>query len=172
MAFSTPRLRCDWGYRGLGEIVVFLALGPGAALGTYIVVSGSTSLRPALAAIPIGLTVVAILHANNLRDYSSDARTGKRTLAVILGWNAAILEFRLLIVAAELAVIAVAYLLTPYALLGLLTLPLALPLARLSRSSDLDGRRLMRDTAALHLRLAVLLSAGFVLSRVVSLMFR
>jgi 1,4-dihydroxy-2-naphthoate octaprenyltransferase len=161
--YTAPPLRL--GYRGLGEVVVFLALGPGAVVGTSIVASGATSLMPALAAVPIGFTVTAILHANNLRDFVTDERSGKRTLAVILGWDAAVSEYYLLIAAAMGAVVVLALAVSPFAALGLLALPLAWPLLRGRITRDLNGRRLMRDTAALNLRLALLLSLGFAISR-------
>src|SRR5205814_699209 len=65
--FSTaPPLKL--GYRGLGDAVVFLCLGPGAALGAYAVTTGRFSSDVVWAAIPIGFTVTALLQANNLRD--------------------------------------------------------------------------------------------------------
>lgn len=149
------------GYRGLGEIVVFLLLGPGATLGSYAVIANRFSILPVLAALPIGLVVAALLHANNLRDLAEDARSGKRTLAVRLGPARAIREFQALIWGSEAAIVALAILVTPGAALGLLTVPAARALTREVQGGLIPGRRLMRGTASLLLRVAVLLAAGF-----------
>ncbi|MGH2459343.1 MAG: 1,4-dihydroxy-2-naphthoate octaprenyltransferase [Chloroflexota bacterium] len=160
--YTAPPFR--FGYRGLGEVVVFLLLGPGATLGAYLVTAGRFAPLPLLASIPIGLVVAALLHANNLRDLDDDARSGKRTLAVRLGPRWATREFAALIWAAEVAVAGLAVAVTPFAALGLLTLPWAWQLAGNAGPGLERGRKLMRGTASLHLRLAVLLAIGFSLS--------
>lgn len=164
--YTAPPFRL--GYRGLGEIVVFLLLGPGATLGAYLVTAGRFATLSLWASIPIGLVVAALLHANNLRDLADDTRSGKRTLAVRLGPRWANHEFAALIWGAEVAVIGLAVGITPFAALGLLTLPQALQLSRDAGTGLERGRKLMRGTASLHLRLAALLAIGFGLSGLVS----
>lgn len=156
--YTAPPFRL--GYRGLGEIVVFLTLGEGAVLGSYVVTAARWSWLPLIVGIPISLTVTAILHANNLRDLDEDRRSGKRTLAVRLGTDAAIWEFRILIVGALAAVAAVAVLLTPLALAGLLSVPWAWQAIQATIVRPVGGRALMRLTSALHLRLAVFLGVA------------
>jgi 1,4-dihydroxy-2-naphthoate octaprenyltransferase len=160
--YTAPPLRL--GYRGFGEVIVFLCLGPLAALGAYAVTSGQLSLDPVWASIPSALTVTALLHANNLRDLDVDRQSGKRTLAVRIGYERALREYELLITAAQVATIALAVFVTPLAVIGLLTIPITLPLMRLDRSDPVDGRALMRQTASLNLRLAMLIALAFALS--------
>jgi 1,4-dihydroxy-2-naphthoate octaprenyltransferase len=74
-----------YGYRGLGELFVFVFFGLAATVGSRYVHDGTAPAAAWLLAIPIGLLVTAILVANNVRDIDTDARTGKRTLAVRLG---------------------------------------------------------------------------------------
>ncbi|MGD2100894.1 MAG: 1,4-dihydroxy-2-naphthoate polyprenyltransferase [Acidimicrobiia bacterium] len=74
-----------YGYRGLGEVFVFVFFGLVATVGSRYVHDSSTPLSAWLLAIPVGLLVTAILVVNNYRDIDTDARTGKRTLAVIMG---------------------------------------------------------------------------------------
>ncbi len=159
--YTAPPFRL--GYRGLGEIVVFLLLGPGATLGAYLVTAGRFRPLPLWASIPVGLVVAALLHANNLRDLDDDARSGKRTLAVRLGPRWAIREFAALIWGAEVAVVGLAVVITPFAALALLTLPQARGLSRGAGTGPERGRALMRSTASLHLRLAALLAIGLAL---------
>lgn len=77
-----------YGYRGLGELFVFVFFGLVATVGARFVHDGTAPLAAWLAAIPIGMLVTAILVANNLRDLQTDAVAGKRTLAVLIGDSA------------------------------------------------------------------------------------
>ncbi|MGJ4078915.1 1,4-dihydroxy-2-naphthoate polyprenyltransferase [Corynebacterium macclintockiae] len=74
-----------YGYRGLGEVAVFVFFGLVAVLGTEFTQSGSISWRGLLLAVAVGSLSSAVNLANNLRDIPTDAATGKITLAVRLG---------------------------------------------------------------------------------------
>ncbi|MFO7299908.1 MAG: 1,4-dihydroxy-2-naphthoate polyprenyltransferase [Actinomycetes bacterium] len=74
-----------YGYRGLGEVFVFVFFGLVATVGARFVHDGTAPRSAWLVAIPVGFVVTAILVANNLRDIPTDEAAGKRTLAVILG---------------------------------------------------------------------------------------
>ncbi|MBT1160439.1 1,4-dihydroxy-2-naphthoate octaprenyltransferase [Bifidobacterium sp. SO1] len=77
--------RHPYGYAGFGELGVFLFFGLAAVLGTEYALAGTIDLMGVLAAICCGLNAMLLLMVNNLRDIDSDARHGKRTLAVRLG---------------------------------------------------------------------------------------
>lgn len=74
-----------YGYRGLGEVAVFIFFGLVATVGSRFVYDGATPLSAWLLAIPVGMLASAILVANNYRDIETDRSAGKRTLAVIIG---------------------------------------------------------------------------------------
>lgn len=74
-----------FGYHGLGDPAVFLFFGLVAVGGTYYVQALAFRPEPLLAGAGVGALVTAILVVNNLRDIQTDARAGKRTLAVRLG---------------------------------------------------------------------------------------
>ena len=74
-----------YGYRGLGEVYVFIFFGLVATLGTQYTQIGSITAVGVLGAIGVGALASAILVANNLRDLPTDSVTGKTTLAVRLG---------------------------------------------------------------------------------------
>ena len=75
-----------YGYAGLGEVFVFVFFGLVATVGTYYVQTLRLDVPVVwFAAVLVGLLATALLLANNLRDIQTDARTGKRTLAVRVG---------------------------------------------------------------------------------------
>jgi 1,4-dihydroxy-2-naphthoate octaprenyltransferase len=154
-----------YGYRALGEVFVFVFFGLVAVVGTTYV---QTRTLPGLAfavAVPIGLLSVALLMVNNLRDIAGDGAVGKRTLAVLLGERATRLAYVGLLVAA-LAVVAAVGVQRPWALVGLLALPLAVPPARTvlsgGRGAALIGA--LQGTGLLTLVTGVLLAVGLALS--------
>ncbi len=78
-----------YGYRGLGDLFVFLFFGLVAVYGSYYLYSHEHNLVSFFPAVSMGLLSVAVLNLNNLRDRISDERSGKITLAVKLGENKA-----------------------------------------------------------------------------------
>ena len=74
-----------YGYRGMGELSVFVFFGLVATVGTRFVHDMTAPAAAWALAIPMGTMASAILVANNLRDIKTDARAGKRTLAVMMG---------------------------------------------------------------------------------------
>ena len=75
-----------YGYRGLGDVFVFLFFGLLAVLGTKFLYAQHIHFLDFLPAIAIGLLCVGVLNLNNLRDLESDAKHGKNTLIVQLGF--------------------------------------------------------------------------------------
>lgn len=76
-----------YGYRGLGDVFVFLFFGLLAVLGTKFLYTQNIDSFDFLPAIAIGLLCVGVLNLNNLRDLKSDANHGKNTLIVKLGFD-------------------------------------------------------------------------------------
>ncbi|MGA7272228.1 MAG: 1,4-dihydroxy-2-naphthoate octaprenyltransferase, partial [Acidimicrobiia bacterium] len=73
-----------YGYRGLGEVFVFVFFGLVATVGSRYVHDRTAPLDSWILAVVMGALAAAILVANNRRDIDTDAAAGKRTLAVIL----------------------------------------------------------------------------------------
>jgi 1,4-dihydroxy-2-naphthoate polyprenyltransferase len=152
-------------YNGLGDIAVLIFFGFVAVGGTAFVQAGHVPLLAWVAAVPVGALTTAILVVNNVRDIETDARAGKRTLAVRLGRRGAVAEYALLMAAAY--VIPVALLLagglSAWVLLPLATTPLALRLYR--RVRDERGRALnpaLGGTARLLFLFGALFALGIV----------
>jgi 1,4-dihydroxy-2-naphthoate octaprenyltransferase len=114
-------------YIALGEITVFVFMGPVIVLGAYYVMALHFSLTALATSIPIGFLVAGILHANNIRDIESDRLHHKRTVATLLGRRRANFELALLDGAAYATVLicVVARLLPWTALATLITVPRA-----------------------------------------------
>ena len=68
--------------RGLGDILVFIAMGFLMTWGSYYVQIPHWSWAAFAASIPVGFLVTAILNMNNVRDYQDDLAVAKRTLPV------------------------------------------------------------------------------------------
>ena len=108
-----------YGYRGLGEVMVFVFFGLVAVVGTTYVQTRTWEEAAAYAGFGVGALACAILVVNNLRDLPTDRAAGKRTLAVLLGPERTRGLYALLVLAAAAAVVAVAATTTWATLLGL-----------------------------------------------------
>lgn len=72
-------------YRGWGEGLCLLFFGPVAFLGTTLIQGGALDTVAVALSLACGAYATALLVINNVRDLSSDQRSGKRTLAVRFG---------------------------------------------------------------------------------------
>ena len=155
-------------YRGLGEAVVFIFMGPVIVLGSYYVQTQGWAWEAFVASVPIGLLVAAILHANNVRDIENDRRNHKWTLAALAGRPMADYEYMALVLGGYVIVVLMTIAGTaPWpVLITLFTLPLALRLVRLeARQRSPRGLNLvLAQTAGLHMVFGALLSLGFAVS--------
>ena len=154
------------GYHGLGELFVFLFFGLAAVAGTYYVQARAFSPAALWAALPAGLIADGILTVNNLRDLETDRVSGKHTLAVRLGERGAVVEYWVWLALAYLSVAGAVLtrVVTPWALLSWLSIPLAISLAR--RVANIRGRKmnmLLAQTGQLELIFAVLFAVGLLL---------
>ena len=154
-----------YGYRALGEVFVFVFFGLVAVVGTTFVQTGTLPGLAFAVAVPIGLLIVAILVVNNLRDIDGDAVAGKRTLAVLLGDRSTRLLFAGLFVVAFLVIAAVG-ISRPWALVGLLSVPLGVPPARTVLSGGRGPQLIaaLQGTGLLTLVSGILLAVGLSLS--------
>jgi 1,4-dihydroxy-2-naphthoate polyprenyltransferase len=79
-----------YGYRGLGDVFVFVFFGLLAVLGTLFLYTKSIDPMALLPAISLGVLSTGVLNLNNLRDYHSDKNAGKNTLVVKMGYSSGI----------------------------------------------------------------------------------
>jgi 1,4-dihydroxy-2-naphthoate octaprenyltransferase len=162
---------------GLGEVMVFVFFGLVATTGTSYVMVETVPAASWWCGAVLGLLAVAILEANNIRDISTDAHAGKRTLAVRIGDRAARNLYAALVIGSFVTIVVgfLVYLvsheagLTPWGLFGLAAWFLAIGPIEASRTAS--GRELIPvlvGTAKLHAVTGALLALGLVLARTVS----
>ncbi|MCE5187015.1 MAG: 1,4-dihydroxy-2-naphthoate octaprenyltransferase [Planctomycetaceae bacterium] len=157
---------------GLGDLAVFILMGPLMTIGAFFVLTGDYSHYVPLVSLPIACHVAAILSANNLRDISSDRTARVRTAATILGHFLARWEYSILVGGAFVIVLAliIRRVLPAWSFLTWLCLPLALSniKAALSNASDRPDLIISLDvrTAKLHLAFGVLLIISLLLGAI------
>ncbi|MEB8329285.1 1,4-dihydroxy-2-naphthoate octaprenyltransferase [Flavobacteriaceae bacterium KMM 6897] len=76
-----------YGYKGLGDLFVFLFFGLLGVLGGMFLYTKFITAEALLPAITIGMLSVGVLNLNNLRDSLSDKKVGKNTLVVKMGYQ-------------------------------------------------------------------------------------
>ncbi|PTX42333.1 1,4-dihydroxy-2-naphthoate prenyltransferase [Christiangramia gaetbulicola] len=91
-----------YGYRGMGDIFVFIFFGLVAVYGSYYLYSHDHEIVSIFPAISVGFLSVAVLNLNNLRDRISDEKSKKITLVVKLGERKAKAYHYILIIGALL----------------------------------------------------------------------
>lgn len=168
--FYTNR-RVSLKYRALGDLTVFLLMGPVMVwIGTWAI-AGWRGWFPFVAALPPAFMVTLVLHGNNMRDILADTKAGVDTLARRLGFARSKLFFALLVALAYGTVPALIALgrAPAWVALSVASFPIAAGLVRrVMRASD--GGELMDlpvRSAQLHLLTGTLYTVGFVLGGVV-----
>jgi 1,4-dihydroxy-2-naphthoate polyprenyltransferase len=157
-------------YRGLGDLAVFLFMGPGFVLGGYYVQALSFSWGAIAVAIAMGCLAAGVLEVNNMRDIDNDRLHGKYTFAALIGRPAAVAE---LIgtdtLAFAVVILGVATGVLPWlAVAVLLTVPRALRQVGLVRTAT-DWRNMneaLNLTAQLHLEFGLLLTGALLVSHI------
>jgi 1,4-dihydroxy-2-naphthoate octaprenyltransferase len=155
-------------YVALGELTVFIFMGPAIVVGSYFVMAMHFSSSAIWASIPLGFLVAGILHANNIRDIESDTRHRKRTLATMLGRTGANYELIVLDVAAYITMfVGVLVNAIPWiALAVFLTVPRAFDQIRImTRESDPKKLNLgLFRSIQLHMEFGLLMIAAFLVA--------
>jgi 1,4-dihydroxy-2-naphthoate octaprenyltransferase len=99
-----------YGYKGLGDLFVFLFFGLVGVMGSAFLFTKQFEIRSILPAIAIGVLSAAVLTLNNLRDIENDEKTGKNTLIVKMGFAKGKAYFAILLFIAFFAMVSYALL--------------------------------------------------------------
>lgn len=169
-------------YHALGDLSVFLNFGILGSLGAWYVQTSTLSWIPVLWAVPMATLVIAILHANNWRDITSDRQGHIYTIATIFGDKGSLSYYAFLIYGPfimVLGLILIPYLLFPeltfmpftFAIV-ILSLPMAVKLwqkalNRRQPKNPIDFIALDGATAQYNLAFGILCTVALVLEAVI-----
>jgi len=152
--------------RGLGDILVYIAMGFLMTWGAYYVQIPHWSWQAFAASIPVGFLVTAILNMNNVRDYQDDLAVHKLTLPVRFGQVFGQRFHTFLLMGSYIAVslFVLLGLLPLYSLVVWITFPLAFNNVRavLAATERKAFAISIKRTAQLHLQFGVMLALGIV----------
>ncbi len=98
-----------YGYRGLGDVFVFIFFGIVSVVGCYFLFTKSINWIVFFPAITIGLLSTAVLNLNNMRDHDSDKKAAKNTIVVKMGMYRAKKYHILLIIIAMVSMLIFSY---------------------------------------------------------------
>src|SRR5256884_2066806 len=156
--------------RGLGDILVYIAMGFLMTWGAYYIQIPRWSWLAFAASVPVGFLVVAILNMNNTRDIQDDIAVHKLTLPVRFGQLFGQRFHAFLLIGSYVAVtIFVLLRILPFfSLVVWITFPLAFTnirsvLAAPDRKAFAIG---IKRTAMLHLQFGVMLALGIVVAAI------
>jgi 1,4-dihydroxy-2-naphthoate octaprenyltransferase len=156
-----------YGYRGLGEVSVFVFFGLVAVMGTTYAQAERLTAASLLGGVGMGAFACAILVVNNLRDRPTDEAAGKRTLAVVLGDARTRGLYQVLVATGVIAPLAVSAVVgSGWPSLGLLGAWLAAPALGLvaAGSTGRDLVPVLGATGRAQLVVAALLATGLALA--------
>ncbi len=156
--------------RGLGDILVYIAMGFLMTWGSYYVQIHQWSWNAFAASVPVGFLVTAILNMNNVRDYQDDLVVNKKTLPVRFGLKFGQRFHAFLLMGSYVAT-------TLFVIVGLLPLTgilvwLSFPLAfknvrSILRATDRKVYMVgIKRTSLLHLVFGLLLTVAFIIAAI------
>jgi len=155
-----------YGYKALGDLMVFIFFGILSVLGTYFLYAKQIDHIVFMPAIAIGLLSTGVLNLNNMRDLESDRQSGKITIAGKLGFKSAKKYHNLLVIGALISMLAFGlfYFTSYYNLIYLITfVPLITHLVFINKTTipqKLDSQ--LKVLALSTFFLALLLGCGYI----------
>ncbi|OGC79966.1 MAG: 1,4-dihydroxy-2-naphthoate octaprenyltransferase [candidate division Zixibacteria bacterium RBG_16_43_9] len=159
-------------YHGWGELMIGLDFGVLAVMGSFFVQAHSLNWSAFWASLPVAFMITGILYINQFQDYEADKTVKKNHWVVRLGKKKAVYGYYLIIAGTYISIIisVVSGLLPFYALIALFTLPLAYTAIKVLRANYDKIYELIpanASTIKIHLFVGLLLSFGFILSRLI-----
>jgi 1,4-dihydroxy-2-naphthoate octaprenyltransferase len=156
-----------YGYKGLGDVFVFVFFGLVSVIGCYVLFAKTVNHIVFLPAITIGLLSTGVLNLNNMRDRISDEKSNKITLAVKLGRKNALLYHNILIVTGIIlsGLFGILYYVSPFNFIfSIAYIPLLMHLKKVNNTTDpklLDPE--LKKLALTTVLLAILMGIGYLL---------
>ncbi len=160
-------------YTPFGEITAGILMGPVIVLISFYIQTRYLSVTAAVASIPIGLLIGAVLLANNIRDIEHDRPGGRKTLPVLLGRDRAISLLNGVFFTSYLILIilVLSRTLTPFSLITVLVYPFSARIAQMFRKAT-DSTQLQnafKSTSLTLIRFGFLLFVGLLAGAYINL---
>ena len=116
-----------YGYRGFGELSLFINFGPVVCLGAFYVQTGSLAWEPFIISLIPGFLMWSMIVINEIPDYEEDRQSGKLNLVARFGRERGVVLYAAGLIFAYSTMLLCAYSrLTSWGVvLGLLTVPIA-----------------------------------------------
>lgn len=156
-----------YGYRGLGDVFVFVFFGLVSVGGSYLLFVKAIDHHIFLPAISLGLLSVGVLNLNNMRDIDSDKASNKITLAVKLG-KAKAKQYHLFLIGSAIVVsmcFGILYFSSFYNILFFIAyIPLIIHMLKIKKAkspNDFDSQ--LKVLALTTFLFSVLLGIGYIL---------
>lgn len=160
-------------FKALGDLLIFIVYGPSIMLGVGYVMTGAIDWTLVLISLPIAFITVNILHSNNTRDIESDGQAKITTFAMLIGVKASIWQYIILSALTYISIIVMVVMgmLPIFALLTLLTIPLAVKnckaMMRVPQKGMGEINLLDMGTAQLQLAFSGLFSIALIIAGIV-----
>ncbi|UOE62972.1 1,4-dihydroxy-2-naphthoate polyprenyltransferase [Priestia filamentosa] len=156
-------------YTPLGELLSGLSMGTGFVLISFFIQTNTLTVESILISIPIGILVGAINMSNNIRDIDEDIKGGRKTLAILLGREKAVVTLAISFLFSYLWIVMIVIMgyVSPWLLimfLGLKTPISAIQGFRKGAKEPQYMRVAMKSTAITNTVFAFLLSTGLLIS--------
>lgn len=157
-------------YVALGDLLIFICYGLSSALGVAYVMTGQLLWPVLLVIAPVGLLIVAILHASNTRNMLQGKVAGIRTQSLSLRLEGSQISYQTMLLVAYLliAIMVMIQMLSNWTFLVLLSFPLASKNIKLMKKATMDDLGIIHfldaHTAQLVLVFSLLLVVGNVIA--------
>ncbi len=165
--YTAPPIK--FSHRGLGELGLLLNFGPTIGLGSYFVQAQQLTLEAFLATLPCGIMLFSMVVINEIPDLEDDKNAGKLTLVARYGTQTAIKLYFGSWAATYLVIVlgVAARVLTPFALIALLSLPMTYRSMKILLAYHNDPRRMVPANLAMiksHSVTSILLIGAYALA--------
>lgn len=97
LAVEYTALPLKLAYRLMGELTIFILFGVGLVMGSFYLFSGKFSPSSFLISLPISFLIAAVIIANQVPDFNSDIKVGKKNLLLLTGVSRAYIVYGILI---------------------------------------------------------------------------
>ena len=155
-------------YTPFGELFAGVLMGSGFVLISYFVQTGTITLNSVLISLPIAILVGAINMSNNIRDIEEDIVGGRKTLAILLGRDRAIMLLMVAFIVsfAWIVGLIIAGIISPWAFIVFLGIKKPIEAIRAFRMGKEQMRIAMKSTALTNTIFSFLLAIGLFIAQI------